>query len=120
MILVLHRCRELLRVRPGALIFDYLKKGELSMTTVLLPFPSTRRRLMESRNEELKPRSIHLPAWLWELLDKDAKRCKRSSTKQLEALLTLCYEPEANLEIDKQMVSSAFEATSHRQLKKAG
>ena len=91
------------------------------MTSIVLPFPLIRRGVMkEGRNEELKPRSIHLPAWLWELLDKDAKRCKRSSTKQLEALLTLCYDPEANLEIDKQTVASAFDATSHERLKKAG
>lgn len=74
----------------------------------------------ESRNEELRPRSINLPAWLWEKLDEDAKRCKRSSTKQLEAFLTLCFDPDANLEINKEKISTAFDSLSHARIKKAG
>lgn len=37
------------------------------------------------------PRSIRLPQKVWEVLDADAKRCKRSTVKQLEALLTKWY-----------------------------
>ena len=36
-------------------------------------------------------RSIRLPQKLWEALEVDAKRCKRSSVRQLEALLTKWY-----------------------------
>ena len=71
------------------------------------------------RNEELKPRSIHLPAWLWAELDKDAKRCKRSATKHLEALLTLCYDPVADLEIHKETLTDAYHAVSHKRTKAA-
>lgn len=71
----------------------------------------------EKRNEEIKPRSINLPAWLWEALDNDAKRCKRSATKQIEALLTLCYDPGADIEIDRQKIASAFQTASQRRNK---
>lgn len=74
----------------------------------------------EDRNEETKPRSIHLPAWLWDELDKDAKRCKRSATKQLEAFLTLCFDPDASMEIEQEKISAAYRIASHKQLKKAG
>lgn len=36
-------------------------------------------------------RSIRLPQKIWEALEADAKRCKRSAVKQLEALLTKLY-----------------------------
>lgn len=36
-------------------------------------------------------RSIRFPKQLWEQIDKDAKRCRRSSVKQMEALLTSYY-----------------------------
>ncbi len=36
-------------------------------------------------------RSIRLPQHLWDALDRDAKRCLRSSVKQLEAVLTTYY-----------------------------
>jgi hypothetical protein len=71
----------------------------------------------EDRNEETKPRSIHLPAWLWDALDRDAKRCKRSATKQLEAFLTLCFDPDADMEIDKADISTAHQVASHKRLK---
>lgn len=71
------------------------------------------------KNEELKPRSIHLPAWLWAELDKDAKRCKRSATKQLEAFLTLCYDPDADLEMNKEKIAAAYHAISQKRTKVA-
>lgn len=73
---------------------------------------------IENRNEELKPRSIYLPKWIWEKLDADAKRCGRSATKQLEMFLTLCYDPEANIEIDKKSIDLAHEIAAHKRLKK--
>lgn len=63
-----------------------------------------------ARNKDPKKRSIILPTWLWELLDEDADRCLRSTTKQVEAFLTLVYDPEANVEIDRTQVESAFQA----------
>jgi hypothetical protein len=86
----------------------------------VLPFKQRENAMkQESRNENLKPRSIHLPVWLWEFLDKDAKRCKRSATKQLEALLTLCYDPEADIEINRDKLDSAFHAVSQKRPKVA-
>lgn len=74
----------------------------------------------ESRNEEPQKRSIILPAWLWDKLTTDARRCKRSTNKQLEALLAICYDPEADIEINKEALASAFDAVSHKRLRKAG
>ena len=36
-------------------------------------------------------RSIRFPLELWQAIDEDAKRCKRSSVKQMEAVLTAYY-----------------------------
>jgi hypothetical protein len=50
--------------------------------------------------ETEKARSIRLPESLWDALDADAARCRRSSQKHLEALLLTFYEME-NVEISK-------------------
>lgn len=42
-------------------------------------------------DDEDVPRSIRLPRKLWKALDEDAERCKRSSVRQLEALLSKWY-----------------------------
>ena len=44
-------------------------------------------------------RSIRFPKRLWDAIDEDAKRCRRSSLKQMEALLTVYYDLD-NIEID--------------------
>jgi len=41
-----------------------------------------------------KTRSIKLPEFVWDALDADAARCRRSSQKQIEALLVTFYEIE--------------------------
>lgn len=41
-----------------------------------------------------KPRLIQLPTKLWEAIDKDAKRCRRSVVKQVEAILLSYFELE--------------------------
>lgn len=41
-----------------------------------------------------KVRSIRLPEYVWEALDRDAERCRRSSQKQIEAILVSFYEIE--------------------------
>lgn len=89
--------------------------------TVVLPFLRQRGDIMkESRNEELKPRSVVLPAYIWETLEEDAKRCRRSVTKQIEALLVRYYKLEAGIELDEEALDSTFHAVSHKRLKKAG
>ena len=49
------------------------------------------------------PRSIRFPESLWIAIDSDAKRCKRSSVKQLEALVARYYELQ-NVEIDSNAI----------------
>ncbi len=44
--------------------------------------------------EAEKVRSIRLPEKVWDALDADAERCRRSSQKQIEALLVTFYEIE--------------------------
>jgi hypothetical protein len=51
--------------------------------------------------EDEKTRSIRLPASVWNALDADAERCRRSSQKQIEALLVTYYEIES-VEINKK------------------
>ncbi len=52
-------------------------------------------------NEDEQPRSIRFPKQLWKAVDEDAKRCKRSSVKQLEAILTSYYGLE-NIRLDRE------------------
>ena len=51
--------------------------------------------------EAEKTRSIRLPENIWNALDEDAARCRRSSQKQLEALLVSYYGIE-DIEMNKQ------------------
>lgn len=60
------------------------------------------------QDTEETPRSIRFPKTLWQALDTDAKRCKRSSVKQLEALLTTYYEI-GNVEINKEKLKQTGE-----------
>ena len=53
--------------------------------------------------EAEKTRSIRLPESVWDALDADATRCRRSSQKQIEALLVTFYEMES-VEINKQQL----------------
>lgn len=50
-----------------------------------------------------KVRSIRLPEYLWDALDADAARCRRSSQKQIEALLVTLYGV-GDVEINKQQL----------------
>lgn len=47
-----------------------------------------------------KTRSIRLPEFVWDALDADAERCRRSSQKQIEALLSTFYDI-ADVEISR-------------------
>lgn len=46
------------------------------------------------------PRSIRFSSRLWDAIDQDARRCKRSSQKHLEAILELFYDIQ-DVEIDE-------------------
>lgn len=105
----------------GKRIAGILQQGVYLMT--VLPFAIVGRDnpvKTENRDEELKPRSVYLPKWIWKKLDDDAERCGRSATKQLQILLTLCFDPEADIEINKEAIASAYQVVSHKRLKKAG
>ena len=55
-----------------------------------------------------KVRSIRLPEYVWNALDEDAARCRRSSQKHLEALLLTFYDMQ-DVEINKQTLSMVGE-----------
>jgi len=46
-------------------------------------------------SENEKGRNIRFPLELWDAIDADAKRCKRSSVKQMESVLSLYYRLSA-------------------------
>lgn len=73
---------------------------------------------IEDRDETPKPRSVVFPAWLWDEIDKDAKRCRRSTTKHLEALLVVAYGFESNVDFDEETLALARVAVSRAKLKK--
>lgn len=75
-------------------------------------------RPIESEQEEGKIRSINLPSKVWAALDGDAKRCRRSSQKQLEALLIYLYDLE-DIAIDKGKLATAAEKTRGGEARKA-
>ena len=52
-----------------------------------------------------RPRSIRFPQWLWDEIDRDAQRCKRSSVKQMEAILAAYYRGEVE-EIDQSQLQT--------------
>ncbi len=54
-------------------------------------------------NNPEKARSIRLPETVWNALDEDAQRCRRSSQKQIEALLVTFYEME-DVEINQRQL----------------
>ena len=68
----------------------------------------------EERNEEPKPRSIILPVYLWDLIEKDAKRCRRSINKQIEAVFAIFYGVESSVNIDEEALTSAEDTAHHK------
>lgn len=58
-------------------------------------------------NEDI-PRSIRFPKQLWEAIDADAERCKRSAVKQMEAVLSAYYEL-GDVEISRQSLQMVGE-----------
>ncbi|MDQ4121726.1 MAG: hypothetical protein M3209_09800 [Acidobacteriota bacterium] len=51
-------------------------------------------------------RSIRLPKAVWNALDEEAARCRRSATKQLEAILLTYYGIE-DVEVDRAKLAKA-------------
>lgn len=85
----------------------------------VLPFPKRDNPVqIEDRNEEPKPRSIILPMYLWDIVEKDAKRCRRSMNKQIEAILVLYYGVESSVNIDEEALKSEERSTAKPRLKK--
>jgi len=72
----------------------------------------------ENQDDTPKTRSVVFPAWLWDAIDKDAKRCRRSTTKHLEALLVVAYGFEANVDFDEETLALARYAVSQGRIKK--
>lgn len=72
----------------------------------------------ESLDETPKPRSIVFPVYLWDAIDKDAKRCRRSTTKHLEALLAIAYGFESDVDFDEETLALARYAVSKAKIKK--
>lgn len=73
---------------------------------------------IENLDETPKPRSIVFPTWLWDAIDKDAKRCRRSTTKHLEALLAIAYGFESDVDFDEETLALARYAVSKAKIKK--
>jgi hypothetical protein len=63
-----------------------------------------------------KVRSIRLPEYVWDALDEDAARCRRSSQKHLEALLLTFYDMQ-DVEINKQTLAMVGELLPHSKKK---
>lgn len=87
-----------------------------SVSPSSLPQGDIMKEQAKSRNEEPKARTINLPTWLWDLAEKDADRCKRSITKQIEAILTCYYDPTANVELSRQALTEAFDVVSKERM----
>ncbi len=57
----------------------------------------------KSLAEESMKKPIGLPNSLWAILEKDAARCRRSITKQVEAIIILHYGLD-DVDMDKDIV----------------
>lgn len=68
--------------------------------------------------DEGQPRSIRMPPEVWRALDEDARRCRRSATKQIEAILTVYYGLDdvelMDLAATRERVSPTLEAPVKR------
>jgi hypothetical protein len=66
----------------------------------------------------VQPRSIRLPQFVWEALDVDAARCRRSAVRQIEAILVRYYDLVADIELNEEKLSQAAKSVSRK--RKAG
>lgn len=60
-----------------------------------------------SRSMEYQPRSIRFPQALWDRIDRDAERCKRSAVKHLEALLETYYRLSESIELNSEAMEES-------------
>ena len=60
----------------------------------------------EVDNPDVKVRSLVLQTPVWDALDDDARKCRRSSVKQLEAILVAYYRL-GNIELDYEQLEEA-------------
>lgn len=65
-----------------------------------------------------KPRSIRFPTDLWEAIDEDAKKCNRSSLKQMETILSAYYGLRY-AEVDLETLRIIREEQQPRRLKES-
>ncbi len=64
-------------------------------------------------------RTVRLPKNLWEILDEDAKQCRRSSVRQLEVILLAYYGLLENFEVNVQAAKTAHGMHHHLERKTA-
>lgn len=62
------------------------------------------------RNEQA--RSIRLPDYIWQAVDEDARRCRRSSVKHIEALLIRYFDLEPSVEMDETKLTQVASVES--------
>jgi hypothetical protein len=86
-------------------VLPFLRKGDNPVET-------------EERNEEPVTKSVILPAYIWDIVIADAKRCRRSMPKHLEAILIKVYKIESNVELDEQGLEAASKIAQKEKLKK--
>lgn len=72
----------------------------------------------DKSQQDEKPRSIRLSADIWQVVDEDARRCRRSAVKQIEAILVRYYDLEPSIELDEIKLARTAEVVS-RPRKKA-
>lgn len=75
--------------------------------------------LRTKEDEELGVRSLRLPRYIWEALDKDAKRCRRSPVRQIEAILVRYYNLDPSVELNEPALDAVSEVVSHKPRSKA-
>ena len=77
---------------------------------------------MKRTDEEMEPvnRSIRLPLYVWRALDGDAERCRRSSVKQVEAILVKYYDLDSDIDLSETRLDRAAHAVSRRERGKTG
>lgn len=73
---------------------------------------------IENRNEERITKSLILPAYLWDIVIADAKRCHRSMPQHFEAILVKVYKIESNVELDEEGLEAASKVVQKPNLKK--
>lgn len=73
---------------------------------------------IENRNEERITKSLILPAYLWDIVIADAKRCHRSMPQHFEAILVKVYKLESNIELDEEGLDAAAQVVHKPRLKK--